>query len=178
MSVLRAMIGAATAVSLAATSLAAQEPAATSRASSNPGPFPIRAGHTNYPVPGARGSSNIKVVSHIPEGGFLHVSDMTIEQEMSRPYVYVDRRFQPSGFDIINIKDPTKAYIMYSWRIEQPELHLGSGALGPMYVKSHGRYYFTQTFQFAKGGPDNDLAAIIFDMTGLPDTSKVKELVR
>ncbi len=158
-----------------ATALSAQEPSA---ASSNPGPFAPRAGHTNYPAPGARGSSNIKVIAHVPEGGFLHVSDIEMEQELSRPYVYIDRRFQPSGFDIVNIKDPAKAYIMYSWRIEHPELHLGSGALGPMYVKSKGRYYFFQTFQFSNGSPDNDLAAIVFDMTGLPDTSKIKEVVR
>ena len=31
-----------------------------------------------------------------------------IEQELSRPYVYIDRRFQPTGFDIVNIKDPAK----------------------------------------------------------------------
>jgi len=37
--------------------------------------------------------------------------------------VYVNRRFQPSGFDIVNVKDPEKAYVMYSWRIENPMLH-------------------------------------------------------
>ncbi len=157
--------------------LAAQAPPAAGN-SSNPGPFAPRAGTTTYPKPGARGSSNMKVLSHVPLGGFLHVSDIELEQELSRPYAYVDRRFQPSGFDIINLKDPSKAFVMYSWRIENPELHLGSGALGPMYVKSKGRYYFFQTFQFSSGGPDNDLAAIVFDMTGLPDTSKIKELVR
>jgi hypothetical protein len=36
----------------------------------------------------------------------------------------------------------------------------------------------SQTFQFSKGGPDNDLAMMVFDVTGLPDTSKIKELVR
>src|SRR5687767_9420520 len=100
---------------LGTSSLAAQQPA--NDRSSNPGPHPPRAGHTTYPAPGARGSSNIKVLSHVPLGGFLHVSDIELEQELSRPYVYVDKRFQPSGFDIINIKDPAKAYVMYSWRI-------------------------------------------------------------
>src|SRR6185436_15076669 len=140
--------------------------------------FPMRAGHTTYPVPGARGSNNIKVLSHVPLGGFLHVSDIELEQELSRPYVYIDRRFQPSGFDIINIKDPSKAYIMYSWRIDHPELHTGSGALGPMYVKTKGRYFLFQTFQFSQGSPDYDLAAIVFETTGLPDTSKVKVVAR
>ena len=161
---------------LGTVTLAAQQPA--NDPNNNPGPHPPRAGVTTYPAPGERGSRNMKVLSHVPLGGFLHVSDIELEQELSRPYAYVDRRFQPSGFDIINIKDPAKAYLMYSWRIENPELHLGSGALGPVYVKTKGRYYFFQTFQFGAGGPDHDLAAIVFDMTGLPDTSKIKEVVR
>jgi hypothetical protein len=40
-----------------------------------------------------RGSDNIEVVSHIPLGGPLSVSDIDIEQELSRPYVYVSRMF-------------------------------------------------------------------------------------
>src|SRR2546430_1581987 len=47
-----------------------------------------------------------------------------------------------------------------------------------MYAKSKGRYYFLQSFQFAAGGPYNELGAIVFDVTGLPDTSKVKEVAR
>src|ERR1041385_4524787 len=62
--------------------LAAQEPADRNN---NPGPFPMRAGNTTYPAPGARGSSNIKVLAHVPDGGFLHVSDIELEQELSRP---------------------------------------------------------------------------------------------
>src|SRR5688572_16651573 len=100
-----------------------------------PPAHPPHAGPTTYPAPGERGSRNMKVLSHIPLGGFLHVSDLEMEQELSRPYVYVNKRFVPTGIDIINIKDPAKAYVMYQWRIENPELHQGSGALGPMYVK-------------------------------------------
>src|SRR5687767_11628403 len=37
------------------------------------------------------GSSNIHVLSHIPLGGWSHVMDMEIEQELSRPYAYVAR---------------------------------------------------------------------------------------
>ena len=170
--ILKASLIVAATAFLGAISLSAQQNP------NNPGPYPSHAGHTTSPAPGARGSSNMKVLSHVPVGGFLHVSDIELEQELSRPYVYLDRRFQPSGFDIINIKDPSKAYVMYSWRIENPELHVGSGALGPMYVKTKGRYYFFQTFQFGSGGADYDLAAIVFDMTGLPDTSKIKEVVR
>ena len=90
------------AAALIAAPLAAQEP--TSDRSNNPGPFPPRAGVTKYPAPGERGSRNMKVLSHIPLGGFLHVSDIELEQELSRPYVYIDKRFQPSGFDGILLR--------------------------------------------------------------------------
>jgi hypothetical protein len=47
-----------------------------------------------------------------------------------------------------------------------------------MYLKSHGRYYLTNAFQFQSSGPDADLGAIVWDVTGLPDTSKIRELAR
>src|SRR5262249_44933042 len=43
---------------------------------------------------------------------------------------------------------------------------------------SRGRYYLAQTFQFQNGSPDADLGMIVFDMTGLPDTSKIREVRR
>jgi hypothetical protein len=45
-------------------------------------------------------------------------------------------------------------------------------------LKYKGRYYFAESMQFNLGGPDADVGAIIFDVTGLPDTSKVKEALR
>jgi hypothetical protein len=47
-----------------------------------------------------------------------------------------------------------------------------------MYVKTRGRYYLFQTFQFGADGPNHDLGAIVFDVTGLPDTSKFREVRR
>ncbi len=129
-------------------------------------------------APGEQGSRNMKVLSHIPLGGGLRIADIDVEQELSRPYAYVTRRLNPAGFQIINLKDPAKAYVMYSWWIENPDLHQGAGGLGPAYVKTHGRYYFISSFQFTQGGPDTDLGAIVFDVTGLPDTSKIKEVGR
>jgi hypothetical protein len=45
-------------------------------------------------------------------------------------------------------------------------------------VKTRGRYYFFNGFQFRQSGPDMDLGAIVWDVTGLPDTSKIKEVTR
>src|SRR5687768_3484247 len=109
------------------------------------------------PRPGEERSSNIKLVGHLAPlnaSGPYNVSDIEMEQELSRPYVYMDRSNQVGdpnptiGFDIITIKDPTKPRIIWSWRIENPELHRGPGSLAPTYVKTRGRYYFLNGFQF------------------------------
>jgi hypothetical protein len=132
-------------------------------------------------VPGSEGSRNIKVMSHIPLGRMFTMTDVEVEQELSRPYAYVSRMHgtnQSAGFNIISIKNPEKAQNIYYWRIDKPELHRGMGGMAPMYLKSKGRYYFTQSFQWAAGSIDADLGAVVFDVTGLPDTSKVKEVAR
>src|SRR3989338_3534875 len=99
-------------------------------------------------IPGVKtgGSRNIKVLSHLPLDSIEKTADITIEQELSRPYVYTAHRLVPSGVDIISIKDPTKPFILWSWRIENAELHKGAGSLNPMYLKSKGRYYLTNAF--------------------------------
>src|SRR2546421_13056804 len=84
------------------------------------------------PLPGEERSANIKVVGHLAPlnaSGPYNVSDIEMEQELSRPYVYLDRaneagRPNPTiGFDIISLKDPSRPSILYSWRIDNPELH-------------------------------------------------------
>src|SRR5262245_13862647 len=88
------------------------------------------------PRPGGERSANIRLLSHLPPvmaGQAYSVADIEIEQELSRPYAYMDRRKVPTGFDIINLKDPTKPFILYSWRIENPELHRGDGSVAPAY---------------------------------------------
>src|SRR5262245_38070722 len=76
-------------------------------------------------IPGTKtgGSSNIHVLGHIPLDANGHTADITIEQELSRPYVYTAHRLTPSGIDIISVKDPSKPKLIYSWRIENAEVH-------------------------------------------------------
>jgi hypothetical protein len=130
-------------------------------------------------LPGEHRSANIKVVGHLPLAGarFTH-ADVELEQELSRPYAYVSHRKEESGFEIISIADPAKPKVIYRWLIEEGALHRGSGGLANMYVKVGGRYYYMQSFQFQQGGPNHDLGFIVFDVTGLPDVKKVKEVVR
>ncbi len=130
-------------------------------------------------APGEQRSANMTLVKHIPLAGPLMVSEVEIEQDLSRPYAYVSRRLRPAGFQIIDLKEPTEAKVIYSWFIEDPELQ-GQRQEGRdgKYFKLANRYYFVQSFQFRSGGPNSDLGAIVFDVTGLPDTSTVREAGR
>jgi len=126
---------------------------------------------TGHPL-GKPGTDNIEVVAHVPLPGerFSH-ADIDVEQEMSRPFVYIAQRFGSAGFYAISIADPARPEILYRWTIDNPELHVGSGGLDPRYAKVDGRDYLVLAFQFDQGGPDADLGAMVFDVTGLPDPS-------
>ncbi len=129
-----------------------------------------------------RGSDNIEVLGHVPLGPRLSVSDMDLEQEMDRPYAYVGRMQYgpegPKGMDIISLADPANPELIYEWRIENMDLHLGTGGMDVKHFKFEDRYYVVQSLQFGRGGPDSDLGAVVLDVTGLPDPSTVKEVAR
>ena len=124
------------------------------------------------------GSSNIHVIAHVPLGGFFRVADGDIEQELSRPYAYIAQTRDQIGFTIIDLHDVKNAKVIYRWRIGNVELHQGLGALRPKYFKLDGRYYVALCTQFNQASPDATLGLIIFDVTGLPDTTKIKEVAR
>ncbi len=135
--------------------------------------------------PRTGGSSNIHVQAHLTMGGAVHTSDVEIEQELSRPYVYVGRvdiggegfAGPSKGIDIVSVADPTRPKVIYSWRIEDQELHR-HGAMDNKYFKLDGRYYVAQSFQFRAGGPNVDLGAVLLDVTSLPDTTGIREVAR
>src|SRR5262249_12369757 len=111
-------------------------------------------GSTGNVVPrftaGQQGSSNIHVVAHVPLGRLFTVGDIEMEQELSRPYVYVSRLSalpHETGFTVISLKDPAHAKVIYDWRIENRELMRAYGALRGSYFKTKGRYYYAQSFQ-------------------------------
>ena len=140
--------------------------------------LPAAAASAQGPLFGAgeQGSQNMKVVSHVPMGGPFYANDLEIEQELSRPYVYVSRRSM-FGFSIVDIEDPDNPEEIFEWEIENAELHAGR-ALDAKYFKVDGRYYVVISFQFQPSGPDADLGAVVFDVTGLPDVSQVREVAR
>lgn len=132
-------------------------------------------GQAPPPYGETRGSSNVEVVAHVQLGEAFTVGDIEIEQEMARPYAYVSR-WRIGGVDIIDLSDPHNAAVAQSWRIENPELHTGSGGTDGKTFKLNGRYYYVQAFQFQQGSPDSDLGAVVFDVTRLP--AKLEEVGR
>ncbi|NND70224.1 MAG: hypothetical protein HKN43_01465 [Rhodothermales bacterium] len=128
------------------------------------------------------GSDNITVLGHIPLGPRLSVADMDVEQELDRPYAYVSRMVYgtegPRGTDMIDISDPAKPKIIYRWRIENQDLHLGTGGMDVKHFKWKDKYYVVQSLQFRQGGPNPDLGAVVLDVSGLPDPGTVKEVAR
>ncbi|MXZ03954.1 MAG: hypothetical protein F4Y90_00200, partial [Rhodothermaceae bacterium] len=128
------------------------------------------------------GSDNLTVLGHIPLGPRLSVADLDMEQELSRPFVYVSRMVYgdegSKGTDIIDVSDPANPRVIYRWRIEEQDLHLRTGGMDVKYFKWKDRYYVVQSLQFGAGGPNNDLGAVILDVTGLPDSTQVREVAR
>ena len=133
-------------------------------------------------TPDKPGSDNITLLAHLPLGPRLNVSDTDLEQEMHRPYAYVGRMVYgfegDKGLDIIDLHDPSQPKRIYEWRIENQDLHLGTGGMDVKHFKWNDRYYVVQSLQFRQGGPNPDLGAVILDVTGLPDPSTVKEVAR
>ena len=126
---------------------------------------------------GLQGSTNVKVLSHLTLGAKYSTGDIELEQDPDRPYAYVSR-LRETGFDIIDLEDPDNAEIIYEWRIENSALHQGRGAVDGKYFKIDDRYYYLQSTQFGSGGPDSEVAGVVFDVTGLPDVSQVREVRR
>jgi hypothetical protein len=133
-------------------------------------------------TPQNRGSDNITVVSHLPLGAPLSIADIEIEQDLDRPYAYVAREIFGSegemGLDIIALHDPERPEVIYRWRIEDQDLHVGAGGKDIKYFKWDGRYYVVLSMQFGQGGPDADLGAVILDVTDLPNAESVREVAR
>lgn len=118
-------------------------------------PAPAKTGH----------SHNMHELSHLELGPFMTVGGIAIEQELSRPYVYVDRWHDQDGFDVLDIRDPAAPKVIARWRIEHPERHrLSRGETGK-YFKTHGRYYYIKATEFESRTLDSDLGAIVFDVT-------------
>ena len=124
------------------------------------------------------GSDKVSLQARVENNkGAWKAANVEIEQDRSRPYVYMSG-FVNYNFQIYDITKTNTPKLIYQWTIEDPELHRGIGAMDGKYFKIDGRYYYAQSLQFQQGTPDEDLGAVIFDVTGLPDPKSVKEVAR
>ncbi len=124
------------------------------------------------------GSDKVHLLQRVENNpGAWKAADIELEQDRGRPYVYVSG-FVNFNTKIYDISNPSNPRLLHTWTIEDPELHRGIGAMDGKYFKIGGRYYYAQSLQFQQGTPDQDLGAVILDVTGLPDPSTVKEVAR
>jgi hypothetical protein len=129
-------------------------------------------------APKKGGNDKVHLLSRTENNtGPWKAADIEIEQDKNRPYVYVCG-FVNFNTKIYDISNPATPKLMYTWTIENPELHRGIGAMDGKYFKIGNKYYYAQSLQFMQGSPDQDLGAVILDVTGLPDPKKVHEVAR
>ena len=130
---------------------------------------------TDAPKYKVGGSPNVKLLAHIPLGGYFRVMDNEIEQEPNRPYTYVAQSWDRAGFSIISTKD-YQFKKLYSWTIENPELHGGTGGMDGKYFKLKGKYYYVQSLQFgARKAPVDALVPVqtwFVPLTARPSSSR------
>jgi hypothetical protein len=122
------------------------------------------------------GTPNLKMLGHLPFDGSLSSAGVDMEQEPSRPYVYVSGMTDDPGFWIVSVADPTKPKILYHWHFPRVPQDSGLGGENGRYFKLDGRYYFAKQISYTKGSPHDSLGLIVFDVTGLPNASTVKEV--
>jgi hypothetical protein len=123
------------------------------------------------------GSKSVELLAHVTtHAGPWMAADLEMEQDPNRPYVYICG-FVNQDMQIWDVRDVRHPKKIYDWTIEHPELHNGM-AMDGKYFQIGNRYYYAQSYQFFQGSPDADLGAVIFDVTGLPDTSTVKVVAR
>jgi hypothetical protein len=122
------------------------------------------------------GSPNVNLLAHLPLEGYFSLGGPDVEQELSRPYVYISGMNDKPGFTIVSIADPTKPRLIHQVRWPRTEQHAGLGGENGRYFKLNNRYYYAKTVQFNAPGPDDTLGLVIYDVTGLPNPASVRRV--
>jgi hypothetical protein len=145
-------------------------------------PTGLHAQDPGKPVPVATrkqgGSKSVHLLGHVVTNpGPWKAADIEMEQDPGRPYVYVSG-FVNANTQIWDVRDPAHPKKVYQWTMPNAELHRGIGAMDGKYFKQGSKYYYVQSFQFMQGSPDAELGAVVFDVTGLPDSTAVKPVAK
>lgn len=131
-------------------------------------------------LPGVKmgGSANVRVLGHLPLGGLFRVTDVALEQENGRPFAYAAQSLERTGFTAFDISDPEHARVLLRWTIDRPEAHRGRGGVRARYFRARGGTYLALGTSFDSSSAEPDLAALIVDVSALPDTSRVRVVTR
>jgi hypothetical protein len=121
-------------------------------------------------------SPNIKLVGHLLLDGNFANGGVDIESEPSRPYVYVSGMNDDPGFWVVSVADPAKPTVLLHYKFPMAASDKGLAGENGRYFKLKGRYYYAKTVQFNVGSAHDSLGLIVYDVTGLPNPSSVKEV--
>lgn len=125
------------------------------------------------------GSPNVEVLSHLDGWDYFETGGIDIDQDPSRPFVYLHTWKGESGFDVIDVSEPREAKVIYSWRFENRDAYeIGRGENIEHFRLGDRHYLVVPQETNPAGKVDTDLCAVVFDVTGLPDGSKVREVAR
>ncbi len=129
------------------------------------------------PTPG-HASRNMLLESHLPMTGVRsgdvlssatgqkRIGNLVVDQTQGRSLIYVARRFEPTGFDAVDISDPARPEIIFSWSL--PGHYAGSGATDITYFEEHGKTYVVLGMRLPEDKSYGNLGAIVFDVSALP----------
>lgn len=124
------------------------------------------------------GSPNVRLLGHVDLGEPWTVGGIDVEQDLERPFAYVRRWRDRSGFSILDLSDPTRPRVLYEWRVEHADAYeFGFGETGK-HFKLGDRHYYAAAITANAEGIDSDLCLLVFDVTGLPDPARVEEVAR
>jgi len=124
------------------------------------------------------GSPSVRRLGHLDLGEPWTVGGVDVEQDPARPYVYVRRWQDRSGFQVVDVSDPRRPEVVYTWRSENADAYeFGFGETGKHFMVD-GRHYYAGAISANREGVDSDLCLVVFDVTGLPDPSRVEEVAR
>jgi len=143
------------------------------------------------PQPGLQ-SRNVELVARHPLGGLRstdapaengfealgrRISDVVMEQEPDRPFVWVTRRHTPSGVTAVDISRESAPQTVYSWTLDNGNSSEGAGATDVTYLRSGNSVHLVVGVQSEGDSDETDLGAVVLDVSRVA-SGQVSEAAR